>query len=629
VTATISAPGGATAPAAPVSRRRARLLGGDPVWARVGLLVLLVGTGVLYLWDLSASGWANEFYAAATQAGAQSWKAWFFGALDPGSVITVDKPPAALWLSGLSARVFGLSSWSLLAPQALCGVGAVGLLYGAVRRWSGPIAGLAAGAALALTPAAALMFRFDNPDALLTLLLVAGAYCVVRAVEAGRTSWLLLAGSALGFAFLTKMLQAFLVLPAFALVYLVAAPVALRRRIVQVLAAGAAVVVSAGWWVVAVALWPNAPYIGGSTDGTVLNLVFGYNGFGRLFGGDGNTGGGGGGPGGGQAGSSFGGPAGLSRLFSAEMGAEVSWLLPAALVALAGGLWVTRRRLRTDRTRAALLLWGGWALVTGLVFSYMTGIVHPYYTVALAPAVAALVAVGGQALWARRASFEARVLLALVVAAAGFWAVVLLGRNASWHPELRYAIALLTAVSAVGLLVASGRVLVSGLLATGLVAGLAGPAAYAVATAATPHTGAIPSVGPASAGGGFGGPGGGGGGPGGGTSSSALSTLLQSTTTKWAAATVGADSAASLQLASGKSVIAIGGFNGGDPAPTLAQFQQYVAAGQVSYYVAGGGGFGGGRGAGGSSAATEILAWVQANYPATTVGGSTVYHLTP
>jgi 4-amino-4-deoxy-L-arabinose transferase-like glycosyltransferase len=621
VTATLSAPPGAPAPAAPVARRRSRLLGGDPVWARAALLALLVGTGVLYLWNLSASGWANEFYAAATQAGSQSWKAWFFGALDPGSVITVDKPPAALWLSGLSARIFGMSSWSLLVPQALCGIAAVGLLHGAVRRWSGPAAGLVAGAGLALTPAAALMFRFDNPDALLTLLLVAGGYCMVRAIEAGRTAWILLAGTALGFAFLTKMLQAFLVLPAFALVYLVAAPVPLWRRVWQVLAAGGAIVVSAGWWVLAVALWPSAPYIGGSTDGTVLNLVLGYNGLGRIFGGDGN-GGGGGGPGGGQAGSSFGGPAGLSRLFSSEMGNEVSWLLPAALVALAGGLWVTRRRLRTDRTRAALLLWGGWALVTGLTFSYMTGTVHPYYTVALAPALAALVAVGGREFWARRASFEGRVLLAVTVAAAGFWAVVLLGRNASWHPELRYGIALLTAVAAVGLLVASARVLATGLLAAGLVAGLAGPAAYAVTTAATPHTGSIPSVGPASAGGGFGG------GQGGGSSSaSALTTLLQSTTTRWAAATVGANSAASLQLSSGKSVIAIGGFTGSDPAPTLAQFQQYVAARQISYFVGGGGGLGGGPG-GGSGAASQIRAWVQANYTATTVAGTTVYKLT-
>jgi hypothetical protein len=237
--------------------------------------------------------------------------------------------------------------------------------------------------------------------------------------------------------------------------------------------------------------------------------------------------------------------------------------------------------------------------------------------------VAALVAVGGRALWERRGSLAARVGLALVVASAWFWAVVLLGRNASWHPELRYGIAALTAVGAVGVLVASGRALLSGALAVGMVAGLAGPAAYSVVTAATPHTGSIPSVGPASGGGGGfgGGPGGGGSA---GQSSSALSDLLASTTTRWAAAAVGSQAAGSLQLSSGKAVISIGGFTGSDPAPTLAQFQQYVANGEISYFVAGGG-FGGG---GGSSAASQIQAWVQQNFTATTVGGTTVYKLT-
>jgi hypothetical protein len=216
-------------------------------------------------------------------------------------------------------------------------------------------------------------------------------------------------------------------------------------------------------------------------------------------------------------------------------------------------------------------------------------------------------------LWARRSSLAGRLGLAAVVTAAGFWAVVLLGRS-GWHPELRYGIAVLTAVAAVGLLVGSGRRMLAAFLAAGVVAGLAGPAAYAVATAATPHTGSIPSVGPSSGGGGFGG------GPGGGSTSSALSSALAATTTKWAAATIGAQSAAGLQLSSGKAVIAIGGFTGSDPAPTLAQFQQWVADGQISYFVAGGG-----MGQGGGS---DIQTWVAANYTATTIGGTTVYRLT-
>src|SRR5450759_1921201 len=408
----------------PTPRGRIARLGrghpGDPAWVRPALLVLLAATGLLYLWNLSASGYANSFYAAAVQAGSTSWKAWFFGSLDPANFITVDKPPAALWVMGLSARLFGFSSWSLLVPQALEGVAAVALLSATVRRWSGPAAGLLAGAILALTPAAVLMFRFNHPDALLTLLLVAAAYGVTRALEHGSTGWLTLAGTAIGLAFLTKMLQGFLVLPAFALVYLVAAPTSLRRRITQLLAAGLAVVVSAGWWVAAVALWPasSRPYIGGSTNNSVLDLMFGYNGFGRLLGGSGGGGGGGGGGSSAAAGSSFGGATGLTRLFGSEMGNEISWLLPAALVALVAGLWLTRRTPRTDRTRAALALWGGWLIVTGMVFSYMQGTIHPYYAVALAPAVAALVAVGSRELWQHRNTMTGRVGLAATTVAA-------------------------------------------------------------------------------------------------------------------------------------------------------------------------------------------------------------------
>ena len=191
------------------------------------VLVLLAGTAVLYLWNLTATGWANSYYAAATQAAAQSWKAWLFGSLDAGNVITVDKPPASLWLSGLFARVFGFSSWTVLAPQALCGVAAVWLLYAAVKRTSGKVAGLLAGTALALTPVATLMFRYNLPDPLLVLLLVAAAYATVRAVEKASVRWLMLAGTAVGFAFLTKMMQGFLTLPALGLVYLLAAPTSL------------------------------------------------------------------------------------------------------------------------------------------------------------------------------------------------------------------------------------------------------------------------------------------------------------------------------------------------------------------------------------------------------------------
>src|SRR4051794_20121529 len=319
-------------------RRRSWL--GDPAWARPAYWMLLAATAVLYLWNLSASGWANEFYAASAQAGSQSWKAWLFASLDAGNAITVDKPPAAMWAMGLSMRIFGVNSWSLLVPEALMGVASVALLYAAVRRWFGPVAGLLAGATLAVTPVAVLMFRFDNPDALLVLLMTAAAYATVRAVENGSWKWLALTGVLVGFGFLTKMMQAFLVLPGFALVYLVAAPIDRWRRVRDLLIAGAALVVSGGWFVLLVSLWPAAsrPYIAGSTNNTLWQLAIGYNGLGRIFGGEGNPGSNGGGSRGVGGGGMFGGPTGITPLFGGPLGVGSSQLPPAPPGALGAPL---------------------------------------------------------------------------------------------------------------------------------------------------------------------------------------------------------------------------------------------------------------------------------------------------
>jgi 4-amino-4-deoxy-L-arabinose transferase-like glycosyltransferase len=581
---------------------------------RPWVLLLVAGTAVLYLWNLTATGWANSYYAAATQAATQSWKAWLFGSLDAGNIITVDKPPASLWLSGLFARVFGFSSWTVLAPQALCGVASVWLLYAAVKRTSGQVAGLLAGAGLALTPVATLMFRFNLPDPLLVLLLVAAAYATVRAVEKASVGWLMLAGSAIGFAFLTKMMQGFLTLPALGLVYLLAAPTSLGKRIAHLAAATGAVIVSTGWYIALVALWPagSRPYIAGSTDNSILELALGYNGLGRIFGGDGNPGGG---MGGGAGNIGFGGASGLGRMFGAAFGTEVSWLLPTALVGLVAGLWFTRRAPRTDRTRAALLLWGGWLVVTALVFSLMSGIVHPYYSVALAPAIAAGAAISARELWRGRAHPPVRYVLAGMMAVTGVWTFILLDRYADWLPWLRWV--LLAATVAVATAIAVG-VRARALAVAGVVAALLGTGVFSVATAAVPHSGSIPLSGPTSS------DDMGGGGmrmDGDESVSSELAALLSATDTDWAAATTNATSAAGLELSSGKSVMAIGGWSGSDPAPTLEEFKQYVAEGRISYYVTMGS-MGGGPG--GSSGIGE---WVADNYDSRTVGNTTVYDL--
>ena len=629
----------------------------DPAWARIALVALLVATAVAYLWNLTASGDANSFYAAAVQAGTKSWKAFFFGSLDSSNFITVDKPPASLWVMALSGRIFGFSSASMLVPQVLEGVLAVGLLAASVKRWFGSGAGLLAGAMLAVTPVAALMFRFNNPDALLVCLLVASAYCLVRALENGSTRWMIGVGTLIGFAFLAKMGQALLVVPGFALVYLVAAPTTLRRRVVQLLAAGAAMIVSAGWWVAIVALWPAAsrPMIDGSSDNSILNLIIGYNGLGRLTGSGGGPGGGGGGGGG-----NFSGPTGVLRLFNDLMGGQASWLLPAALLVVVAGLAWRLRAPRTDRTRAAILLWGGWLVVSGLVFSLSAGVIHTYYTVALAPAIAALVAIGAAVAWRRRDAFAARALLALGVAATAVWSIVLLGRTPSWEPWLAPVVGVAGAIAAIGLLMPArgARRLTAATAVIALVACLAGPVAYSAQTIGTAHTGSTPSAGPSGASAGFGGgPAGGGfgragggfsgrgpagfagaaglsgaargsGGPGGDVTSSALVTALKSGASgyRWAAATSGSQSAASLELATrGVPVMAIGGFSGEGGNLSLAQFEAYVKAGDIHYYIATGGGFGGGPGGGSNTSA--ITSWVKAHYRAETIGGQTVYDL--
>ncbi|QCO97005.1 glycosyltransferase family 39 protein [Arthrobacter sp. 24S4-2] len=639
-------------------RARRLLFGNQARWVRPSAALLLVLTGALYLWNLQATGYANSFYAAAIQAGTKDWTALLFGSLDAGNAITVDKPPAALWIPALSGRIFGFSALSMLVPQALMGVAAVGLLYLAVKRVSGPAAGLLAGGALALTPVAALMFRFNNPDAMLTLCLVLAAYLTIRAIEKAGWKWLVAAGAVIGLAFLTKMLQGFLIVPGLGLAYLWAAPATLRRRILHLLGAAAGIAVVAGSYIALFQLTPASarPYMAGSENNSFLELTFGYNGLGRITGsGGGMPGGGmpGGMPGGGMPGGDgmggnvgFGGTAGITRMFGTSFGGEVSWLLPAALILLAAGLWFTRREARTSRTRASLLLWGGWLLVTAGILSFMGGTVHPYYAVALAPAIAALVGIGSVELSRGRAYWSARLVLAATVLASSAWSAVLLGRQASWLPWLRVVVVILGVLGALALVLRLDshgvparlrKAAAVGVVVTSLLAGGLGTAAWTVATASQPHSGSIPTSGPTASamggpGGDFGGlgvalgTGGMGGGMGGETAASTeLTELLKSSGAKWSAIVSGASQAANLELASGTSVIALGGWNGGDPYPTLAQFQDMVDRGEIGYFISGGG-MGGGMG-GGRGGSSEVATWVADNFQAQTVGSTTVYKL--
>jgi 4-amino-4-deoxy-L-arabinose transferase-like glycosyltransferase len=669
MTVTATSPGTGAPPAgttAPGPARTSR-------WEYPALAALLLATGLSYLYNLSANGWANSFYSAAIQAGSVSWKAFFFGSSDAANSITVDKAPASLWLMELSVRLFGLSSWSILVPQVLLGVATVALVRTIVRRSFGPAAGLIAGLALAVTPVFALMFRFNNPDALLVLLMVAAVWAMTRALDDGRWRWLVLTGTFIGFGFLAKQLQVMLIVPVLALVYLFAGPLRLGTRIAQLCAAGAAMVVAAGWWILAVELWPadSRPYIGGSQHNSIIELTLGYNGLGRLNGNEtGSVGPGGELP---PGGNGMWGRTGITRMFDQMQGGQIAWLIPAALVALVAGLLLRGRAARTDGPRAQVLLWGGWLLVTGLVFSFMAGIFHQYYTVALAPAVAALVGIGAVLFWRERSRWWVRVAAALAVGATTATAWMLLSRSAEFLPWLRWAVLAGGIVATVALLVPlPGRATaVAAVLAAAV--GLAGPVAYTVDTLNTGHAGSIPTAGPNTGmfggmrppgmggempgflvgmNGGTGGtagttdggtgPGGGAiggaggrdgnhrGGPGGGflnagRPSDALVALLRENgdAYTWAAATISSNGAAGYQLATELPVMPIGGFNGSDPSPTLEQFQQYVASGQIHYFIGGGSGPGGRQGT-----TSAISQWVADNFTAKEVDGVTLYDLT-
>jgi 4-amino-4-deoxy-L-arabinose transferase-like glycosyltransferase len=618
----------------------------EAVWVRPALLGVLALAAVLYFWNLTVSGYANTYYSAAALAGSKSWSAWFFGSFDAANFITVDKPPLSTMVMSLSVRIFGLSSWSILAPQALAGVATVGVLFVAVKRSFGPAAATIAAVVMALTPAAVLIFRFNNPDALLTFLLVVSAWALLRSLEHGSYRAMTLAAVCVGFAFLTKYLQAYLVLPGFALVFGFSANTTLRRRIVGLGLAFATVVVASGWWVAIEELLPSGgkPFIGGSTSGSALDLIFGYDGLGRIFGASGPGGGAGGGGG-------FSGDVGLFRLFNDQLFGEIAWLIPLALVCLVVGLFQRRWAPRTDLGLAGYLVWGGWFVVTAIVFSYMSGIIHSYYAVALAPAIAALVGAGLVDLWRTRFRvWLGGIAVGLACLGSAWFGATLLDRTPTFAPGLGAVAILLAGVALLVLLAASlprladnaavKRVAV-GAAALGVCATLLAPAAYALDTTGIAYGGGDPHPGPGAVSSGFGGgqgafgggigapngglPGGGSGGSGGlggNASDSALLDYLVANrgTATWIVAANSAQEAGSIEIATGLPVMAMGGFTGSDPAPTLDQLKSYIASGKLRFVLASGGGLGGG-GFGGSDS-SDRTTWVTSNCKAVTYGGS-------
>ncbi len=609
--------------------------------------------GVLTLWGLTRSGYANTYYAEAAQAASRNWTAWLTNALDSSGTESLDKGPLSNMLMGLSGRLLGFSSFSMLLPQALCGIGAVVVLHNTVKRTLGHRSAILAAAMLALTPIFVAMSRYNNPDALLVLLEVGAAWAMVKALQSGRTREVVLCGVLVGLAFNVKMLQAYLIVPALAATLLIAGQGNVRRRIGQLLAGAAAMVAVSFAWYGTMMLIPGRPWVGDTTDNSWFSLIFGANGFGRVSGE-----GGAGGPGGGGGGATFGGAAGPGRLFNSIVGGQIAWLLPLAAVGLALGLWTHRHAPRSDSARSAYVLWGLWAVVSWVVFSFSKGIFHPYYTTALAPAVAVLASGGLVVLWDRsRESIGWTVALGAAVIGTVALGAVLLGRAKDFAPWLAPTAMVLAVLATTGLFLARakgvgsattrGRI-AAGVAAPALVALLAGPAAYSIATVGKALDGGNPLAGPASAQADLGGPGGApgsgvgrggfvragfppgamgpspqtggapsGGVPGGvlpagarpgaagGQASKALVSYLKAHQGKAAyiVAAVGSGTAGRIAVESGREAIDMGGFMGSDPAPSLAKLKSFIASGRLHYVLLSGNGGGAQGNAGGLGSA--------------------------
>ncbi len=513
---------------------------------RPELAVLLALAALLYLWTLSKNGWANDYYSAAVRSMAGSWHDFLYGSFDAKGLMTVDKPPLALWVEALSVKIFGFDSLAILVPQALMGVASVGLLYDLTRRRWGRVAGTVAGLALALTPVVVATSRHNNPDALLVLCSVGALWCFVRALEHGATKWLVLAGVCVGLGFEAKMGAALMVLPGMALAWLWVAPRGRLVAIRQLAFAGAALAAVALAWPVLVWLTPasSRPWISGTSDNSIWSLIWEYNGLGRL---EGQTGG----PGNLGAGGTFGGPTGVFRLVNEALGGQAGWLLGTALVGGVGIAALSRLR-RTDPRTGWIVAVGGAFGITAVAFSFAGGIFHPYYTSLLAPFAAALVgATVGQVLASERegalGAVLGRTLGAVALGAGAIVELVVIDHSASDLDWLVVPLVVVSIAAVVALLFAdtvaarlgdrskAARLRLAA-LAVGIGILLVAPAIWSVDTLGHPTSSTFPAGGPESAstmggpgaGGGFGGPGGSGsGGPPsfGGSESGAMPTL--------------------------------------------------------------------------------------------------------
>lgn len=587
------------------------------------------------MWGLDRNGWANSYYSAAAMAGSEDWTAFFYGSSDPGNAITVDKPPMALWVMSLSVRIFGLNSWSILIPQALMGILSVYLLYRMVKKRSDPLTGLLAGLFFAVTPVATVMFRYNNPDALLTLLLVCAAAATLESIDRRRPIWLIAAGACVGAGFLTKQLQVALILPSIALAYVFFARFPVYVRLLHLGAGLVAAIVASGWWfMIAQTADPaRRPFIGGSRSNSIWELTLGYNGLDRLTGEDASR----------TMSTATASldtklDPGITRFLQPQFSGQFGWFLPLAIAGLGITILFLIRRHGRPEQRSFLVLCSTWFLCSATVLAMMSGTVHPYYAISTVPSLSCLAAFAATYLMRRSTNGLVRLVSGLVLALCLILATVTVSRSVldfPWLPpvslvaaSLAVAIALLppvkkqlqtAAVLLIGASILLGSTIwsVNTVLSPHVGAGVvAGPSILGIRTD-HPDRSELPSGTPMAI-----------------TavmfgdvpSPKVLERIKASpVSVRWAAAIVGSETAANYQLDSSKAVLAVGGFDGTDPFPTLGQFQTMVRGGNVGSFVIQNLPPLTGEGKGESA---RIVQWVESNFQPEIIDGVSFYRLT-
>jgi len=565
---------------------------GQPAWARPALLAIAVVAAMAYAWGMGGAA-LEPFYGAAARSMSESWHDFVFGAFDPRGTVTVDKLPGALWPQALSLRVFGFHVWALVLPQVIEGVVTVLVLFRTMRRLAGPTAGIVAAAVLAVSPVTVALNRGNVSDSLLIMLTVLAADATVAALIGGRLRSLVLAGAWVGLAFQAKMLQAWLVLPALAIAYLVSAPPRLRLRVQHVAVAGLVCVAVSLSWMTVVSLVPagDRPYVDGTQDNSTFSQVFDYNGIARL--GHGTTLAGAGHraefltrrAASGESANNLAEHVAPSwhRLFDGLYGRDIGWLLPAALIAAGGVLMARRGSTRRDLPRTSVLLWGAWLLVLSVLFS-VGAYLHSYYLAALAPAIAGLCGTGVAAAWPqRRRPLVARTLAGALLASVAYGVRLLEAGTGvpGWLIPAAVCVgaagvlAVIAASSRTGLPDMTGRATAAAVGCALLLPAVASvlmvtrglgpfavpyePASATESRAEAKRTGVL---------------------------SARIVELISSTyEAPIVFATDTSDLAAPYILASGREILPIGGFEGGIPAPTVGQLQHYVLAGELRTFL--------------------------------------------